>query len=42
MGGYAIPDAAAPRAAAVLTGGMLLALALNRRAQGLHTPEDLT
>ncbi|MBJ7451814.1 MAG: hypothetical protein JHC71_06975 [Blastococcus sp.] len=36
MDGYAFPDAATPRAVGALTGGMLLALALNRRARGLR------
>lgn len=36
MDGYAFPDAATPRADGALTGGMLLALALNRRARGLR------
>jgi len=36
MDGYAFPDAGTPRAGAALSGGMLLALALNRRARGLR------
>jgi hypothetical protein len=36
MDGYAFPGAARPHAVAALSGGMLLALALNRRARGLR------
>ena len=36
MDGYAFPYPATPRAVGPLTGGMLLALALNRRARGLR------
>ena len=36
MEGYAFPDATMPPAVTALSGGMLLALALNRRARGLR------
>ena len=36
MDAYAFPDAAPPHAAVALSGGMLLALAMNRRARGLR------
>ena len=36
MDGYAFPGADTSRAGATLSGGMLLALAMNRRARGLR------
>ena len=36
MDGYAFPGAGTPHAVAALSGGMLLALAMNRRARGLR------
>ena len=36
MDGYTFPDAATPSAVMALSGGMLLALAMNRRARGLR------